>query len=793
MFFKHALVHHFNLNEIKQMQAKFQDFLSEEKTNEIFEKQIKENQDRLPFVFSMYVFDKEFKGIKPYIANFLEKMNNQSKKILFALALADYGNVSIDIQYFMDLFNDESVDEFLLEESPGISELVRMEDVSGKRKIRIRYHLFGEEILKQMSNGREATTISFSNLVDYILDFIEDSRKNRFYTSKDTLQLLRNLFITRKADVNAEKPVFSPLIMKLREEHKTIFDESYDPSNDAIVRIFNKLVEVYPEEPHFTAHLARFYFYIDKNYKKGFSNIDSAIELSENENGYVDHLLYHMKAMGYSSRITNVYRKEILRNFRENSKSDCIKLREQIQEDAEKAFKYFKMVRDSNIGVAGHVSEINLCIQIADLAKNMINETESFDEYLISDGGKWAVQYIDRAETLWEECKQLASDSAYEDLDGIEERLRSLTVSIEESIQIWKKYIENVGNKGCTQARRILARSYLKAAEQTESLENKKVLYMEVVHLMECNISEENQHVENIRIWFDSIKQLEVENQDQLIQDAIIKLNRWVNLTDSVDAHYYRFVLKFIQTIDGSMLAEGELPKLLRELKQKSTSKYNRTVTQHWLSKNGKGINALITNNRNRKNAVSEEEMVKTMFLLTGRISSNYVNDSHAYIVCHGIEIYFNPSATKGEISKVNIGQRVKFGLGFSYDGPRAYNSSIKLLGMDEFNENKREIENGIIVKCEVIKNLEHYVRVRIIGSSEMGSIHVNELKKPYSADKRPNIGNVFEAKVLMKKFDNAKHCDIWQLTMNTDNAIQDIIEETAVGRALRLSGIKNH
>lgn len=789
----YTLVHHFNLNEIKQMQAKFQDFLSEEKTNEIFEKQIKENQDRLPFVFSMYVFDKEFKGIKPHIANFLEKMNNQSKKILFALALADYGNVSIDIQYFMDLFNDESVDEFLLEESPGISELVRMEDVSGKRKIRIRYHLFGEEILKQMSNGREATTISFSNLVDYILDFIEDSRKNRFYTSKDTLQLLRNLFITRKADVNAEKPVFSPLIMKLREEHKTIFDESYDPSNDAIVRIFNKLVEVYPEEPHFTAHLARFYFYIDKNYKKGFSNIDSAIELSENENGYVDPLLYHMKAMGYSSRITNVYRKEILRNFRENSKSDCIKLREQIQEDAEKAFKYFKMVRDSNIGVAGHVSEINLCIQIADLAKNMINETESFDEYLISDGGKWAVQYIDRAETLWEECKQLASDSAYEDLDGIEERLRSLTVSIEESIQIWKKYIENVGNKGCTQARRILARSYLKAAEQTESLENKKVLYMEVVHLMECNISEENQHVENIRIWFDSIKQLEVENQDQLIQDAIIKLNRWVNLTDSVDAHYYRFVLKFIQTIDGSMLAEGELPKLLRELKQKSTSKYNRTVTQHWLSKNGKGINALITNNRNRKNAVSEEEMVKTMFLLTGRISSNYVNDSHAYIVCHGIEIYFNPSATKGEISKVNIGQRVKFGLGFSYDGPRAYNSSIKLLGMDEFNENKREIENGIIVKCEVIKNLEHYVRVRIIGSSEMGSIHVNELKKPYSADKRPNIGNVFEAKVLMKKFDNAKHCDIWQLTMNTDNAIQDIIEETAVGRALRLSGIKNH
>lgn len=72
--------------------------------------------------------------------------------------------------------------------------------------------------------------------------------------------------------------------------------------------------------------------------------------------------------------------------------------------------------------------------------------------------------------------------------------------------------------------------------------------------------------------------------------------------------------------------------------------------------------------------------MTEILVPFIGRISNNYVNDSHAYINWHGVEVYFNPSATRGEISKVNIGQRVKFGLGFSYDGPRAYNSSIKLL-----------------------------------------------------------------------------------------------------------------
>lgn len=789
----YTIVRDFGIREARQMKIKLQDLVCDKGVKENFDKYINESDDydRLPFVLSMYAFDKDFQGIKPYIANFLERMNDQSKKILFALSLADYGNVSIDIQYFMNLFNDESVDEFLLKESPGINELVRMEDISGKNFIRIRYHLFGEEILKQMSNGRNATEISFLNLVDNILGFIEDSRSNRFNINQDTLNLLRSLFITRKADVNAEKPIFSTLIMKLREEHRTSFDGSYDSSTDAIVRIFNKLVEVYPEEPHFTAHLARFYFYIDKNYEKGFRNIDSAIELSETEMGHVDPLLYHMKAMGYSSRITNIYRRDILWNFKDNPQYDTSELREKIQEDAESAFKYFKIVRDSNIGVAGHVSEINLCIQIAYLAKNMLDETDNFTEYLTSDKGKWAMQYIDRAETLWDECKQLISDSAYEDLDGIEERLHSLTVSVEDSIDIWKKYIENAGNKNCTQARRILARSYLKVAEQTKDSENKKTLYTKVIQLMEENISEENQHVGNIRIWFDSIKRIEVENQDMLIQDAIIKLNRWVNLTDSVDAHYYRFILKFIQAIEGSTLAEGELPKLLRELKHTAANKYNRTVPQHWLSKNGKGINALITNNRNRRNAVPEDEMSEILLPFIGRISNNYVNDSHAYINWHGVDVYFNPSATKGEISKINIGQRVRFGLGFSYDGPRAYNSSIKLLGKDEFVEVKREIESGIAVKCEVTKNVTHYVQVRIIGFSEIGSIYVNELVEPYSANNRPDIGTILDGKILMKKFDNAKHCNVWQITMNMNDIKEESKEETAMAQAIRLSGIK--
>ena len=112
-------------------------------------------------------------------------------------------------------------------------------------------------------------------------------------------------------------------------------------------------------------------------------------------------------------------------------------------------------------------------------------------------------------------------------------------------------------------------------------------------------------------------------------------------------------------------------------------------------------------------------------------------------------------------------------------------------MGKDEFVEIKREIESGIVVKCEVTKNVEYYVQVRLIGFSEIGSIHVQELIEPYSAGNRPVIGTVFEGKVLTKRFDNAKHRDVWQITMNMDNIKDEIVEETAMARAMRLSGIK--
>ncbi|MBD5448889.1 MAG: hypothetical protein HDR28_01765 [Lachnospiraceae bacterium] len=786
----YTVISELSQQKAKEMKSRLVQFVDNAKVKDKLDHIVNgdEKDEKSPFIMSMYAFDEKFKGIKPYISKFLVGLNKPCRKILFALALADYGNVPMDIEYFTDMFEDDSVEQFLIEEMPGINELVRIENISRKKYIKIKYHLFAEEILRQLSGGYEAMDISFYSLMDDILEFIEDSRKNQYVINHDTMKVLRNLFITRIADEDSEKPAFSSLIIKLKEETRGVRNGQYDDSNDAIIRIFNKLVEVYPEEAHFTAHLARYYFYIDKNFEKGFEYINKAIELSETmEEGNVDPLLYHMKAMGYASLISNVYIRQIYQNQSEEGTNEIAKLIIQIEEAAINAFGLFKVVRQSNIGLAGHISEINLCIKIANMAKNLVDESEVFNAYMMSTDGEWAMKYVDRAMDLWDECKKMITDIDSEDFNDIDIRLNQLDTTLEHSIELWEEYIPNATGKNKTQARRLLARAY----DQRNKAElDKKAVQLNlrrIVDLMQENMDEESTQTGNIRLWFEAIKRLEIVDQGTLIMDAIIKLNRWITLTDSVEAHYYRFVLKFIQAMQGSSLAENELPKLLRELKSKSVNLYNRTVPQHWLSNSSDGLGALISNSRNRKNIVPEEEMAKSLRQLTGRISSYYVNDSHAYIKYKGVEVYFNPSATKGEIDRTKINQRVKFGIGFSYDGPRAYNSSIHLLGADEFVEEKEPLQYGKVVLCEVIRNVVYYTQVRIIGYDDVGSIHINEYAPPYSEENRPKTGTIIEGKILSKKYDNKKNQNIWNVTMNIQpDDLQIDKTETAMSLALK-------
>lgn len=170
--------------------------------------------------------------------------------------------------------------------------------------------------------------------------------------------------------------------------------------------------------------------------------------------------------MGYSSRISGKYVKELVRAINDNSEEERKELINQIENDAQEAFKLFELVRKSNVGVAGHLSEIYMCINVATVMKRVLEESEeNFSEYLLQSDGNWVMKYVDRATDLWEEVKKIAPETNYEELEQLEIRIKQLTSNLEDTIALWENYVNNESASNKTQARRILAHAYIKQME----------------------------------------------------------------------------------------------------------------------------------------------------------------------------------------------------------------------------------------------------------------------------------------------------------------------------------------
>lgn len=717
--------------------------------------------EKTPFIMSLYAFEEEFDGIPSFIQKFLAPLNDEQKKYLVYLAMVDYAiNKPIEMQFFNHTLKKEEASG-LLGENAAFYHLVKVE--YNRKAFKIRYPLFSKEILKQVSNPlgvkNNSNDIIFSNLLKYILSFIEDSRYLGTGYSKNTENLLRELFITRE-EVDMIKSTFAPLIEKLRKESR----ENDNESKLIIGKIFKKLADVYPDEPHFIAHLARYYFYIEGDYPRGMEKINTAINATDGEDSH----LFHMQGMGYVARIRQHHITALYKAHRGNHMDEVNHILNEIKIDAEIAFDIFKKVRDitakgNAINIAGYISDIELCINIVDAGKKITNSI-STEEFVRKNDNEWYTQLIDQACSLFEDCKQFSTSSDQYLIHEIEGKLSSILDDLEKTISIWERYIES-SNSNNPQIRRLLARAYEKKLENSPAKDQEDI--KRIMDLMEENIVIEPHKGNNIRIWFNAIRAYKTDDPLELLDNAIIQLNGWIRETDTIEAHYYHFILTFIKAINGSTNDEHQLPILLNRLQFKANNSSNSTKIFEWLGK-GEGIDRLIHDKEFFKKDIEQIDQSR-LFQLTGRITPNFSSTNQsAYISLFGIGVYFNPMYTPEGIDKHKSNQRVSFGIGFSFEGPRAFNNSVRLLNVDEQTSSMtNSINNDTyineLVRCEVIGEKEYYILCRIMKNGEPASIHKSQFKDQYNDIILPRRGKILDAAVVNKKhLGNNK--SIWEL-----------------------------
>ena len=478
-----------------------------------------------------------------------------------------------------------------------------------------------------------------------------------------------------------------------------------------------------------------------------------------------------MKAMVYAARITQKLIPDIKKKHKSAECAEDDELFMSLHSDLQSANALFKRVRDMHRGIAGHISNISLFVSIIDMGKALDEmDTAMFLELHHDD---WYFELADQANNLFEELEQLEEaldDDEKERVAEVGRLINTIKNGISDTIQQYGQYLGIVSEEKRPLIRRYLARAY---AERNMSTNNQKD-WMRIAELMADNMQEDSTNPTNIRIWFNAITHIKSEDPDDMLRQAIIKLNEWVALSENnIEAHFYRYILTFIQAIEGITDAESRLPGYLIKLQGLASNLANKTAIRYWVGKKGNGIERLIPRDKFPLNDVDKANSLLRM--VKGRVSEKYVNDFHAYISAYHSDVFFSPNSTDGRINETSKNAIVVMGIGFSYDGPRAYNSVKLYTGEEDIElEELPPLQYGIMVKCKVIKNsTPHYINVEIVGYNVEGSISIDCLDAPYDNLHRPKIdGPLLNAMVLNEKqviSAGGTYRTVWSLTMKFD------------------------
>lgn len=711
------------MNEYNEMKERLRSYVSEKALQNI----ANTDDERYPFFVSMYAFDENFHGVKKYIEHYFTSIKDVDKEQLGFLALVDkYANQESDSYLDISILGKRKFENVFIEKT--LLNLIRKKDLTNKLGIRIKHTSFSNEILEQImsdSNTNNSNIVKGEKLSTLVRKFIAKTKDaNLFVNSEYSLHILTTMLINNREDDKK----FTPLI----EDIKTYIEN--DNPDKYIGIIFKDLVDAYPDEPHFLAHLSRYYTNIEKDYPNGIKLAQKAVELSEKQ-GKNDYVLYHICG-------NNIYKyvKCLAENFttpNELAESNILEL-------LTNASKYFALARKHYKSGAkrehAYFSDIKMCIWVVDKIKKLYKC--STEDFVRKHRNSWAMEYYERAIMLHDEYQFIEPEQNNYYVKEINATINELSGKIESTMTMWEEYLASAAEHEKAHIRRLLAKGYERKylCEQTA---NDDYNY-KIMKLMEENINQDSTNNANIMIWVNAFRRIKNNDSELMLEEAKHKLSLWRN-NGSVQACYFYFVIHCIMAIEGKSSYESQIKRLQEELKTKSKDlPYNRKMFDYL----GKGymLSRLISN----KAQYSWEDLQE----LSGRIDD--VGFKQAYLISHGMRVFFNPHQQEWIPQPSDKGKEVVFRLAFSYGGPRALNNSVVL----------KEKYSKIIST----NNTEKLELFRVIGPTKNGcslrlkmnnNPHIIGLLSKNKLEKGKNINDYKNGELLTCKIIGKRNFDV--------------------------------
>lgn len=598
------------------------------------------------FFFGLTAYGADFRGLGPYVARRIERLTTTQKQFLAFLAIAHYyGHQTIPANAFVSMFQLPAtkalsvVGVFVGESAPSLDLVI---EVTGG-EWRTTHQLIALEILQQVLSPADSDspqTVWRQNLSIWAKLFADFCRGSEHVRSDQLLELVRRVFIYRDnvevlGTERSGQKGFSRLVQEI-------------PSEQGRLEVLRHLTVRFPEEAHIHAHLGRL-LSLSGEYKEALESIDFAISLQMS-----DHLLHHMRGMVLRQRMKG-----------EVEVSGAI---ESIVETAELGSASFEHAR--RLGPDdehGFISEIQLLIELIDGAARV---SKLSTQKLLVDphSPQFLKRSLDRIEDLLDQVQRLyvGEQPSHYILD-CRARVQRIYGDFKSALQDWDNLLSRPGVVKCPIRRQIVWTILRRHDGNWDKLNKKEV--ERIRNLLEENLAEESYDSTSLRVWLRSIRYLKVQPS---LDSVIEKVSYWKANTGTLDAVFYLYVLHTLRAMKGSPQSLADAEQALEECRQVTRFRRDRTRSFEWIG-SGEGVGELVHQGQLGDWKDDFWEHRHLLVRLPGTVASIDAPQKGTIELAGGVKAFFVPGKSDLHYGR-DENASVTCYLGFSYDGPRAWN-----------------------------------------------------------------------------------------------------------------------
>ena len=593
-----------------------------------------------PVYFALTAYERDFRALPDFVFSRIAGLGDDQKKVVVYAAIAlRYGQRALPASALRTIFGLSPRERIDLPSlfPPTANELF-VETAPGEW--RIGHSLVAEELLKQLlATGGDIRTWR-NRLTDWGISFIEFCRGDLPVPSDEMLDLVQRVFVYRdNLDVLGREQSGQHRFSNFIEDVRV---------SEGRVRVLNALVESYPEEHHFWAHVARFHAMDRKDFTQALQAADYAVQLADD-----DSVVYHMRGM---------VRRYQLRELRQGDAAigELVAVSERASSD----FENSRTLNPEN--EHGYIAEAQMLIE---LLEHVARSSGDLFQFLTRrDVPPYLREAMDRVEGLLAHVKRdregvgasqyetrasARAHSLYGDYAGAIQRLDSLITRSD----VYQPPV-----------RRQLAWAYLARAGGDWSQVPKRNVGR-VVELLAKNLEEEARPDQTVRLWMQASR---FQETPPSVESIFEQVQYWRAEPGSVDAAYYAYVLNALMAMDGSRLALQRYEQYLEECRELTRFRRNRDRSYEWLG-DGNGIARLVHQSRlgDWDRDLGFWKNTSPLARVPGRVARINGPQAGSIELAGGLEAFFVPA--RSGLSRGSENTPVLAFLGFSYDGLRAW------------------------------------------------------------------------------------------------------------------------